>query len=728
MTHNHLSGAAGHSVQAGQIHGGVHLHTTAPAAPLVPHQIPPVPSLVNRRGELARLDEVITQETSAEVPVVVLTGSPGIGTSALGSHFLASRASRFPGGLLYADLAPVEGRRADPVAVAAAFTRALGVPAGALPSDPGDVLGLYRTLTASACGVGVLLDHVTDPEQVSALVPAGAGSVLVATTSTLTPGLIRICTGYLSLPPLDFEASLALVLQVQARGGTQPPAAGSVEAGAELALLRRCHGHPLALILAAARQHLATVTDGPGRCHPAGDDVLARDEDPIADRLRETVESLPKATRSDYLVLGLHPRVPVTAGLMAALLDCPLSAVPRHLELLLALSLLSEEPTTENHGGVFYRFASAQVHADAHARAHHELGPARLAAAQKSIVDWYLAASRRVCAALFPATALPIWPDQPQQPLHVPDALNDPEEALTWLQTRRQVVLAVLRLAENAGMWCEVGLMARAVRAYGLRLKDGAAGVQISRSELRTARRLQNREREIRALIRLGYCLLRTAQFLQARRHAAHAARLARKAGHLREQVSALRLRAHIATKQGAWRVARRRLATAEKLLRHRSTGGVWTLALVHLEQATLALHTGQPARAAELARTAGDLLRAERPQDWHNAGRAELLAAQACHALHDRVRARTHGEQAVALLRTGGAGQELATAYQGLAELEQEAGNRDAAHACYQRALDAYRYTDHAAATRIGLILDNLSDALPSDPAQPSSTKDTPS
>lgn len=105
---NALSGSvAGPSVQAGAIHGGVHIHQPLQhRAPVVQRQLVAAPArFTNRRAEVAALDAVLESAARSATPrVVVITGAGGMGKSALTAHWCARIADRFDGGQLYADL------------------------------------------------------------------------------------------------------------------------------------------------------------------------------------------------------------------------------------------------------------------------------------------------------------------------------------------------------------------------------------------------------------------------------------------------------------------------------------------------------------------------------------------------------------------------------------------------------------------------------------------------
>ena len=78
VVRNELSGTVvGPSLQAGTIHGGVHVHATFSGPVCVPRQlIAPPRHFTNRRAELDQL-------TRTESAIVVVSGPGGVGKTAL---------------------------------------------------------------------------------------------------------------------------------------------------------------------------------------------------------------------------------------------------------------------------------------------------------------------------------------------------------------------------------------------------------------------------------------------------------------------------------------------------------------------------------------------------------------------------------------------------------------------------------------------------------------------
>ena len=108
----------GDVVQARDVSGGVHFHAAQPGSRdprLVPRQLPAdVSAFVNRKPELRTLTRLIAAKAGprpAVAPrrttaanVVVITGSAGVGKTALALHWAHLVRERFQDGELYANL------------------------------------------------------------------------------------------------------------------------------------------------------------------------------------------------------------------------------------------------------------------------------------------------------------------------------------------------------------------------------------------------------------------------------------------------------------------------------------------------------------------------------------------------------------------------------------------------------------------------------------------------
>jgi DNA-binding SARP family transcriptional activator len=235
--------------------------TWAPA-----RQLPMPPAApVGRRNELSRVSGALTAVDGPQL--VLVTGAPGVGKTAVALHAAHAVAERFPDGQLYADL---RGHRAEPPPnvekTLAGFLRALGVPADTVPAQRDELTSAFRSLTADR-RLLVVLDDAADARQVRALLPGGTGCAVLVTSRCELTGLL-VDPGARPVPVRTLARDDAEALLRQIVGAGRP--AAEPEATAEL--VRLCGGLPLALRVAAAQ--LATH---PGRTIRAYVDELRRD-------------------------------------------------------------------------------------------------------------------------------------------------------------------------------------------------------------------------------------------------------------------------------------------------------------------------------------------------------------------------------------------------------------------------------------------------------------------
>ncbi|WP_066944147.1 AfsR/SARP family transcriptional regulator [Streptomyces lushanensis] len=194
-----------------------------PSAPLPP-PVPPVPSFTGRAAERAAINASLTSGTSATV--VVLSGAPGIGKTALALQSAHDCQDSFPGGVFVLTMT-----RPDGSSLTAAEAMA------ELPA-PGTAAG--RTL--------VVLDDVTTADQVRPLLPAAAGGAAVVTSRRGLAGLVATHGGTVHrLSTLDPEESQELLVAALGAGRVHAEPAAARE------LARVCGHFPLSLRIAAAR-------------------------------------------------------------------------------------------------------------------------------------------------------------------------------------------------------------------------------------------------------------------------------------------------------------------------------------------------------------------------------------------------------------------------------------------------------------------------------------------
>lgn len=179
---------------------------TEPVAPAVPAEAHPrvpaarasaasrlvwdVPDFTGRDTELAQLNELVTTaQDSGESALLLITGGPGVGKTALATRLAHSLAHKYPHGQLHVDLHAFSSRRVRPAPGAALrhLNASMGQPAA--PSDRLDARSLYRSLVADR-RLLIVLDNAESAEQVRALLPGTPASLVIVTSRNGLTGLI----------------------------------------------------------------------------------------------------------------------------------------------------------------------------------------------------------------------------------------------------------------------------------------------------------------------------------------------------------------------------------------------------------------------------------------------------------------------------------------------------------------------------------------------------------
>ncbi|WP_410611129.1 ATP-binding protein [Amycolatopsis sp. lyj-109] len=157
----------------------------------VPQLLPPgVGAFTARSGELTRLDELLLGEGSSSVRMVVVTGEPGIGKTALAVTWAWRHVGEFDGGVLYQDLrgwGPDEPASAEEVLTN--WLNQLGLDTSAMPDDLASRSSALRS-TLAGRRVLVLLDNAKDEEQVRPLLPGTPLCPVVITSRETLSGLV----------------------------------------------------------------------------------------------------------------------------------------------------------------------------------------------------------------------------------------------------------------------------------------------------------------------------------------------------------------------------------------------------------------------------------------------------------------------------------------------------------------------------------------------------------
>ncbi|MGZ9932134.1 NB-ARC domain-containing protein [Streptomyces sp. NC-S4] len=212
-----------------------------------PSQLPMEAHPLVGRHELLQRARALTAPSYGEqrpAAPLVISGQVGVGKTAFALRLAHELAVNLPDGQLYANLDPAADGRKDAAGIAGGFLEALGIPTDRIPNDPGQRIGLYRSLL-NRRRLLVVLDGVQHERQIRELLIAAPESRIIITSRSRLLGLDGI--GRIRLPALDRDESMELLAQLLGgdRVGTEPRAC--------LRLADACGDLPLALNLAGRR-------------------------------------------------------------------------------------------------------------------------------------------------------------------------------------------------------------------------------------------------------------------------------------------------------------------------------------------------------------------------------------------------------------------------------------------------------------------------------------------
>ncbi len=145
-----------------------------------------MPGFAGRRAELASLDRLLdapqTDDTPMAVAITAISGTAGVGKTALALRWAHQAADRFPDGQLYLNPRGYDpaGTVYDSVDALRHVLTALGVPASRMPAELEGQIGLYRSLLAGK-RVLIVLDNVRDAQHARRLLPGAPGCLAIAT-------------------------------------------------------------------------------------------------------------------------------------------------------------------------------------------------------------------------------------------------------------------------------------------------------------------------------------------------------------------------------------------------------------------------------------------------------------------------------------------------------------------------------------------------------------------
>jgi tetratricopeptide (TPR) repeat protein len=688
---NELSGTViGPSVQAGTIHGDVHLHGIPEPPPPVPRQLPPAPAhFTGRDAELAALDDLLGPPSTAGT-VAVLSGTGGIGKTALALRWAHRVRDRFPDGQLYVDLAGFSGGRpVEPAAALGGFLRALGVPPGRVPVDPGEQAGLFRSLAADR-SLLVVLDNVYSAAQARALLPASARSAVLVTSRHRLTGLAPDGARLIDVGPLTDDAAGTLLARIAG------PQRIDRESDRARDLVGMCAGLPIAVCVSAARL-AARPRLSVGRLADEMADEARRigalstsDGGSVRAVFDTSYLALDEPAARLYRGLAWHPGPEFGTGPATALVagDPPGPGDP--LDRLVEARLLEEVEEDR------FRF-----HDLVRLHARDRAGSGERAAATRTVAEWYLAAARTITPYrdVLPYRFVTAPADPP--------APADREDALGWLDRERVNLMAAGAAALEHG-WPELAWqLSDVIWPLLLYRKHYRDRLEIDRRGVAAARTWGNPRAEAEMLRRLGGVTTTLGDHPAAEEHLRRSIDLATGLGDApgvaygRDLLGVLYLDSDRA--EAAADTFRRVLADRRQLGADREVG----LTLINLGRALLA--TGRPAEALARLREAQAIFTGLAGTDPYNGARILVGLARGYLDSGDSARAGGTAAEAARSMRALGSEVGEADAIEVLGDVARQHGDHRAALRHYREALRVFSAVGSSKAARLRGRIDEL-------------------
>lgn len=673
-------------VQAHFVHGDVHVHPSVSAI-AVPRQLPRgAASVVGRDAELAMLNRLVAKPGQ----MAVISGTAGIGKTALCLHWARSVANRFPDGQLHVDLRGFDPAH-PPLSVAEAvrgFLDGFAVPPDRIPSDVGAQVNLYRSVVADR-QVLVVLDNARDVEQVRSLLPGGPGTAVVITSRTELTGLVvregvrRIGLGLLG----DEDARQLITCRLE----DEP-----VDVEGVAALAAQCGGLPLALAIVAGqaaqrREFPLGALVEELRTESRRLDVLDTGDPYTTVRtvFSWSYHALPVAARRLFRLLGLHAGVDIALMAAASVAGLP---VP---EARAVLAELTRANLAEEHLPGRFRFHDLLREYAAERLVVEEPDYSRKAAARR-LLDSYLHTAVVVDALLNPhrlRTAIP-----PVEPGVTHARPVDYEQAVEWCAAEHHVVVGAVGHAVRLGLDRHAWQLAWALVTYLRRFGHDRDREATQRVAMGAALRLRDRYAEAKICRALAKTLVGDGRYSEATVLHERAIVLFREIGDPEEQADALLGLARANYRQG--RTAEAEAGARSALTLAEAAGNTNLRAAALTASGRYKIDLGAPDEAVTRCATALTLYR----EIDSSEGMADALRAlgSACHRLGRFDEAVEHYEASLELDLLLGDEFYAAQVLAQLGDAHRAVGRTSAAIEAWRRALVLFENLDNHEAVEL--------------------------
>ncbi|AHH98572.1 hypothetical protein KALB_5210 [Kutzneria albida DSM 43870] len=416
-------------------------------APQTPHLLPhDIPDFAGREDLLRALDAMVTASTGEPIPqIIVLEGPPGVGKTAVATHWAHHVAERFPGGRLYVDLQGfADLPRVESSDVVERFLAAFDFPVERLPTAMARSSKLANLLSGRR--VLVILDNAEDSRHVQSLLECLSTCLVLVTSRQRLSKLARRGASSLTVLPLQPRESIEWLSQRVGQRSLADP-----ESVRDIAAL--CGGN--ALSLRVVGEHIAGHPDVPladfveelrdeRAVLNLGDDGDGPDAS-IRASLSYSYQKLEVEERRLFRLLGIHPGSEISLAVAAAIAARAPKIVQRSLDILLSAHLVTQVKSRDR-----YRFHDLlrEYAVELAGSPAHE---AERLAGEERMLSFYLHTASNADLAIFPH-------GQPVPMLSVveavmPEKFGNYEDATNWFVRERANLSAVVRYAVDHGYY-----------------------------------------------------------------------------------------------------------------------------------------------------------------------------------------------------------------------------------------------------------------------------------
>jgi len=646
----------------------------------VPAQLPlDAQGFSGRHDELRALHDMLPSARGEEtVPVAVISGTAGVGKTALAIRFGRQVAKHFPDGQLYINLRGRDPGRLpmEPIEALGLMLVAFGMPPHRLTPSGEERGALYRSL-ADGKRILVVLDNASNAAQVRPLLPGSPDCLVVVTSRNQMAGLVAAEGATLiSLDVLsDTEAHEMLARRLgRDRVAAEPQAADEIIAA--------CAGLPLALSIAVGRatagrakrplaQLAAELRDARNRLDALEEGDAATDVRAV---LSWSYDQLSPAAARMFRMLGLHPGPDVSLSAAASLAGISRAEAGTALR-----ELTRTHMAAEHLPGRFTFHDLLRVYA-ADLGERNDSADERAAAVQR-MLDHYLHTAMAAAQRFSPHRS-PLRLAAPP-PGVLPAEMADKDQAMAWFDAEAPVLLTLIEYAGANGFDMHAWQIPWTLGPFFNRRGRWRSYAASQRTALAAAQRLGDTLALAHAHHLLGHAQLQMSDYEAAEPNFRRALDLFRELQDRANEAVVLNGLGGMLEKQERYEEA---LAVALDALRMlKAAGHWWTQATLENGVGWLYAHLGQYDNALSHCQRALSLHR----ESGHRGGAADTLDSLGYIHLHlgDLAQAQAQYLQAIDAYREIGSPFGEGNSLAGLGDVLLRGGDPDAARALYLQA-----------------------------------------